>query len=188
MVTAEQLVDKFFEKAQIHKPSMTAHQLHAYVIGLLADELAWAFNNDVIVAKNVKQLLHRLDPRKTTIHKSMPKSNEGSVHNSQLPNSQSGNSQSIPKVETSPSSTSISAVNSKVGADISKTLSYQSLTLFLQKFPKTVIKDLRDQKNGFLWIFVTAKAYEDDSPLFQWLRKNKFEYSEIEKAWYYPIL
>ena len=188
MVTAEQLVDKFFEKAQIHKPSMTAHQLHAYVIGLLADELAWAFNNDDIVAKNVKHLLYKLDPRKPTTHKSSPKKAESSNNKSQPTNSQSSSSQSITKVETPPSSASNSPVNSKVGADISKTLSYQSLILFLQKFPKTVIKDLRDQKNGFLWIFVATKAYEDDSPLFQWLRKNNFEYSDIEKAWYYPIL
>jgi hypothetical protein len=166
MVSAQQLVDKFLEKAQIHKPNMTAHQLQAYIIGLLADELAWAFNNDDTVATNVRQLLHKLDPRK------LPQVTP-------IAATQNSSNQPIQKV---------TSVKSKLGSDISITLSHQCVDLFLQQFPKAVVKDLRDKKNGFFWIFVPANAYNDDSQLFQWLKKNKFEYSESEKAWYYPII
>jgi len=181
MVTAEQLVHKFLEKAQIHKPNMTAHQLHAYVIGLLADELAWAFNNDDTVARNVRQLLHKLDPRKPPKAKPITASQDSANNGTQHPASKITSNKEFPE-------DSSSSKSSKIGTDISKNLSYQSLELFLNKYPKTVIKDFRDQKNGFFWIFVAAKAYDDDSQLFQWLRNNKFEYSEIEKAWYYPII
>jgi len=182
MVTAEQLVIKFFEKAQINKPTMSPHQLHAYVIGLLADELAWAFNNDDTVARNVRRLLHKLDTKRTN------KLQTSHTQVAPLNNSQSAKVQSSFERINLITSSSLTPKNSKIGSDISKTLSYESLILFLKKFPKTFVKDLRDEKNGFIWIFVAAKAYDDDSQLFQWLKKNKFQFSEIENAWYYPIL
>jgi len=148
MVTAEQLVDKFFEKAQIHKPSMTPHQLHAYVIGLLADELAWAFNNDDTVARNVKQLLHRLDPRKPSKHRVPSLKVEVAID---IQHSKGQQTNNITHNDPITKSTSTAL---KIGSDISKTLSFEALILFLNKFPKAVIKELRDQKmasSGYLF-------------------------------------
>jgi len=174
MITGYQLVQTFFDKAQVHKPNMSPHQIHLYVIGLLADELAWAFNNDPIVAKNVKDLLYKLDP--TTL----PAPTEP-IEASQT----AAEGTSAPSVGTVKK---IEAISNPLGSDISPSLSYQSFLLFLKKFPKAAVKDLRDQTNGFLWVFVPVNAYEDDSQLFKWLRQNKFEWSNAEKAWYYPIL
>jgi hypothetical protein len=63
MTTAESLIRDFFEAALAHKPNMSSHQIHLYVLGLMARELALAFNNDFSVAQNVSELLEKLNPR-----------------------------------------------------------------------------------------------------------------------------
>ena len=63
MINTNQLIDKFLDSAQAHQPTMKAQQIKVFVLGLIADELRWAFNNDPIVANNVKKRLQELVPR-----------------------------------------------------------------------------------------------------------------------------
>jgi len=76
MITSQQLIDKLLNSAQAHQPSMSPTQLKAYVMAILADELCWAFNNDEIVAKNVKQRISKLVPREIVNYKIAVKSNK----------------------------------------------------------------------------------------------------------------
>ena len=63
MINTNQLIDKFLESAQAHQPTMNAQQIKVFVLGILADELRWAFNNDSTVADNVRKRLKELVPR-----------------------------------------------------------------------------------------------------------------------------
>jgi len=63
MITTNQLIDKFLDSAQAHQPTMNPQQIKVFVLGILADELRWAFNNDSTVANNVRKRLQELVPR-----------------------------------------------------------------------------------------------------------------------------
>ena len=77
---------------------------------------------------------------------------------------------------------------SKVGSDLMSGPSYQEFAAFLKKFPNAVIKDLRDDPNGFLWVFEGMKRYNEDDQLAKWLKGHKFVWSDAESAWYFPII
>ena len=62
MTTPESLIKDFFEAALVYKPNMSSHQIHLYVLGLMARELAFASNNDFSVAQNVNELIEKLNP------------------------------------------------------------------------------------------------------------------------------
>lgn len=40
---------------------MSSHQIHLYVLGLMARELAFASNNDFSVAQNISELIEKLN-------------------------------------------------------------------------------------------------------------------------------
>ena len=63
MITTNQLIDKFLDSAQSHQPTMNHQQIKVFVLGILADELRWAFNNYSMVANNVRKRLQELVPR-----------------------------------------------------------------------------------------------------------------------------
>ena len=54
------------------------------------------------------------------------------------------------------------------------------------KYSHALIKDERDKPEGFLWVVSSVKKYGDNPELDNWLKKNKFIYSENEAAWYFP--
>ena len=69
MITTNQLIDKFLDSAQAHQPTMSSQQIKVFVLGILADELRWAFNNDSTVANNVRKRLQELMPREVVKYK-----------------------------------------------------------------------------------------------------------------------
>ena len=78
--------------------------------------------------------------------------------------------------------------NSKVGSDLMTGPTYQEFSKFLKQFPNAVIKDLRDQPNGFLWVFEGMKKFNENDKLEDWLKSHKFVWSDTESAWYFPII
>ena len=77
---------------------------------------------------------------------------------------------------------------SKVGSDLMSGPSYAEFARVLKNFPNAVVKDLRDDPNGFLWVFEGMKRYNEDNKLSDWLKSHKFVWSDTESAWYYPII
>jgi len=69
MITTNQLIDKFLDCAQAHQPTMNPQQIKVFVLGILADELRWAFNYDTTVADNVRKRLQELVPREVVKYK-----------------------------------------------------------------------------------------------------------------------
>jgi len=168
------MIQVFFDAALVSKPNMTPHQIHLYVLGLMADELAWAFNNDFSVAQNVRDLLEKLNPSDISEDKSIFVSAEP------ISNKSSGESEKNKVLSEQISKT-------KIGTNLTNSLSFLVLQNFLNKYPKVLIKDLRGEKNGFLWIYGT-RFYLDDEKLEKWLKTNKFLWSEAESAWYFPFI
>ena len=66
--------------------------------------------------------------------------------------------------------------------------SYAEFAKMLKKYPNAVVKDLRDEPNGFLWVFEGMKRYNEDDKFSDWLKSHKFVWSDTELAWYYPII
>jgi len=77
---------------------------------------------------------------------------------------------------------------SKVGADLPSGPTYKEFEAIIKKYPNSVVKDLRDEPNGFLWVHEGMKRYNEDDKLGEWLKNNKFVWSENESAWYFPII
>lgn len=174
MITAESLIQVFFEAALVHKPNMSPHQIHLYVLGLMAHELAFAFNNDFTVAQNVREVLEKLNPsepvEKKKIIKNQPSSDSNLVEEL---NKSTNKSNPIPLI--------------KKGSDLMSGLSYSKLTNFLNNFPKIQIKDYRDEENGLLWVDGPKIDLENEK-LSNWLTKNKFVWSKEKSAWYFSII
>lgn len=78
--------------------------------------------------------------------------------------------------------------SSKVGTNLVSGPTYKEFSDFLKQFPNAAIKDLRDESNGFLWVFEGMKRYNEDDKLGNWLKSHKFVWSEAESAWYFPII
>ncbi len=174
MTTAESLIRDFFEAALVHKPNMSSHQIHLYVLGLMARELAFASNNDFSVAQNVSELLEKLNPREVP---------EKEAQINDAVSIQSGDQNAFkPDVDQTDRSSS-----SKIGANLMSGLSYAVVTNFISNYPKVLIKDLRDEEGGLLWIIGTKINLEDEK-LSAWLIKNKFLWSKEKSAWYFSIL
>jgi len=173
MVTTESLIQVFFEAALAHKPNMSSHQIHLYVLGLMAHELAYAFNNDFSVAQNVRELLEKLNPSEAQEKERKNTTNSNATSEGKELN------QNVIKANSSSSS--------KIGTNLMPGLTYSKLTNFLSSYPKIVIKDLRDEKNGLLWINGSKMDLEDEK-LSTWLLKNKFLWSKDKSTWYFSIV
>ena len=91
-------------------------------------------------------------------------------------------------VNSSIKTDSTQAKISKVGTDLVSGPTYQELSDFLKQFPNALVKDLRDDSNGFLWVFEGLKKFNEDEKLGNWLKEQKFVWSESESAWYFPII
>jgi len=172
MVKAESLIKVFFDAAMVHKPNMSSHQIHLYVLGLMAHELAFAFNNDSTVAQNVKELLEKLNP--SDVPEQDVKVKE--VDSTQVNRGQSGNQNE-----------KASPPLSKIGSNLMSGLSYTTLANFLTNYPKVSIKDLRDDKDGLVWICGSRIDLQDEN-LTAWLVKNKFLWSKEKSAWFFSIV
>lgn len=89
-----------------------------------------------------------------------------------------------PSIEVNDNS---SPVSKKSGTNPTKNLfTYQVLQSVVGKYSHALIKDERDKPEGFLWVVSSVKKYGDNPELDNWLKKNKFIYSENEAAWYFP--
>ena len=172
MVKAESLIKFFFDAAMVHKPNMSSHQIHLYVLGLMAHELAFSFNNDSTVAQNVKELLENLNP--SDVPKQAVKVKEDD--STQVNRGQSG-------IQNEKAASSLS----KIGSNLMSGLSYTMLANFLSNYPKVSIKDLRDEKDGLVWICGSRIDLQDEN-LSAWLVKNKFLWSKEKSAWFFSIV
>jgi response regulator RpfG family c-di-GMP phosphodiesterase len=77
---------------------------------------------------------------------------------------------------------------SKVGTDLPSGPKYAEFDAFVKNHPNAEVKDLRDDPNGFLWVFEGMKRYNEEDKLGEWLKKKKFVWSDNEKGWYFPII
>jgi hypothetical protein len=174
MITAESLIQVFFEAALVHKPNMSPHQIHLYVLGLMAHELAFAFNNDFTVAQNVREVLEKLNPSEPVEKKKIAKS-------------QSSNDSNLGEELNKSTNKTNPLPSTKKGSDLMSGLSYSKLKNYLNNYPKIQIKDYRDEENGLLWIDGSKIDLEDEK-LSNWLIKNKFVWSKEKSAWYFSII
>jgi hypothetical protein len=77
--------------------------------------------------------------------------------------------------------------SSKIGSNLMSGLSYTTLANFLTNYPKVSIKDLRDDKDGLVWICGSRIDLQDEN-LTAWLVKNKFLWSKEKSAWFFSIV
>jgi len=92
------------------------------------------------------------------------------------------------RVQSDLATPTLPAAKSKVGSDLPSGPKYAEFQAFIKNHPNAEVKDLRDDPNGFLWVFEGMKRYNEEDKLGEWLKKKKFVWSDNEKAWYFPII
>jgi hypothetical protein len=70
---------------------------------------------------------------------------------------------------------------------LKKLFTLKSLYAMVGKFDQARIDDKRDEEGGFLWVKTGVKKFNPNSELDQWLKNNRFLYSETESSWYFPF-
>ena len=75
----------------------------------------------------------------------------------------------------------------KIGSNPLKGIfTFKLLETTVSKFSHALIRDDRDSPDGFLWVVSGVKKFGGNPELDDWLKKNKFIYSEPDSAWYFP--
>lgn len=59
-----QLIPALFEAVESYKPGMGAEERNTYLIGLLAEQVTWAANNDINASVQLMKLFKKLHPLK----------------------------------------------------------------------------------------------------------------------------
>jgi hypothetical protein len=78
-------------------------------------------------------------------------------------------------------------LKSKIGSNPVKGLfTYKVLEATVSKYSHALIRDDRDSPDGFLWVVSGVKKFGGNPELDDWLKKNKFLFSEPDSAWYFP--
>ena len=61
---SDQLIPALFEAVESYKPDMSVQERNVYLIGLLAEQISWAANNDIHASVQLMNLFKKLQPLK----------------------------------------------------------------------------------------------------------------------------
>jgi hypothetical protein len=61
---SQQLIPALFEAVESYKPGMSVQERNIYLIGLLAEQVTWAANNDINASVKLMKLFKKLQPVK----------------------------------------------------------------------------------------------------------------------------
>lgn len=70
---------------------------------------------------------------------------------------------------------------------LKKIFTLKGLNQMVAKFSQAQIFDKRDEEGGFIWVKTGVKKYNPNSELDNWLKNQRFLYSESQAAWYFPF-